>query len=733
MPAGSPPSPTAARPRRSPTARAGDPDLGPLERLLGDLVVEEVLAETALAVVYRVRTGGHAEPLALKVARHAGDADELARFRHEVRLLSEARHPNVVAVHDSGVLPGGQPFLTMELLSPRPVAAALGEPRDWQLFADLAIQAAAGLAHIHRQGLIHLDVKPANLGLLETGGGPPRLAILDFGLARLGPATAAGGAVRGTLAYTAPEVLTQDAYDHRADLYSLGLTLYELATGSLPSAGGDRAALAFHLGGERPDPRAERPDMPAALAALVTRAIAPEPADRFASAAQMLVELGRAAWRAIAPEDLLGVGTLLSSRLIGRDEVVERLGQALAAAGRGRGAVVIVEGDEGMGKSRLLRELRLRAAIEGARVGAGHAPAEGERPLAALLAAAAAAGVELPLAPSPGGAAGDEADRRDRFRLYRDVAGRLGEEAVAGRPLVLLLDDLHRGGPEIAELVEFLAAEAPELPLLVVAAREPRAEPPGAPPPGGRRIDDPSPAVGDGDGGPAGPLVLPLAPFARDDTVRLVDASLGTAALPEAFYDRVHERSGGSPGRVGPLLRHLVDEKVLRLRGGAWKPSLPALHRWAATPESAQALDWQRLDHLPPGEREVLEAATLLDEPFRLGELAALLELDAEAAYERLVPLVAAGHLERVREAAETAYAFAHRRLRDSLYASLDAPRRGELHARRARDLERRGGDGGRSAAVAEHWWRAGERAAALPHLVAAARAAAVYAYPEAA
>src|SRR5262249_54570070 len=146
---------------------------------------------------------------------------------HEVRLLSEARHPNVVEVYDFGVLPGGLPFLTMELLSGGSVAERLRAAR-WDVFYDAAIQAAAGLAHIHRQGVVHMDVKPANLGL-AAGPGGLALKILDFGLAQEthGPLDRR---IRGTLAYTAPEVLLQDSYDHRADLYSLGMTLFELAT-----------------------------------------------------------------------------------------------------------------------------------------------------------------------------------------------------------------------------------------------------------------------------------------------------------------------------------------------------------------------------------------------------------------------------------------------------------------------------------------------------------------------
>ncbi|HEV2844913.1 MAG TPA: protein kinase, partial [Thermoanaerobaculia bacterium] len=140
------------------------PDLSHLERLLGDVLFEGEIARTPRAAIYRVRTGGGDRPLALKVALERSDAEDLARFRHEVRLLSEARRPNVVEVCAFGVLPGDFPFLTMELLGPANLPEKV-HALDWESFYDFALQAAAGLAPIHRQGVVHMDIKPPNLGL----------------------------------------------------------------------------------------------------------------------------------------------------------------------------------------------------------------------------------------------------------------------------------------------------------------------------------------------------------------------------------------------------------------------------------------------------------------------------------------------------------------------------------------------------------------------------------------
>ncbi|HUP43364.1 MAG TPA: protein kinase, partial [Thermoanaerobaculia bacterium] len=734
-------SPSAAPGGAAPVPPA--PGLEELDGLLGDVVFEGEIARSAGAAVHRVRLGRLGDrPLALKVALRPAPPDELARFRHEARLLSEIRHPNVVAVYEVGVLSGGFPFLVMERVTPyRPP-----ERPAWPEVYDLAIQAAAGLAHIHHHRVVHLDVKPGNLGTAADEAGLPRLKILDFGLAHelLGPLGVLDRSIRGTLAYTAPEVLLQDRYDHRADLYSLGLTLLEIATGALPSAGGDEQAIRFHLTGEPPDPRRLRPDMPEALAAILERLLRRDPRERFASAGRLLEALGLAAGREIDPGALaLGAGGVLASRLVGRREVVERLAAELAAARRGTGRVVSLEGPEGAGKSRLLRELRVLAAVEGARVAFGRASAEGEGPLQPLLQALSGLGIEI----EPAGREAEGADAgQGRFRLYREIARKLAAAAgrrhpSAGSPLVLLLEDLpagaHAGG---SELLDSLAADLAAAPVLVVASRRP-----------GVAAEEPEPAAPAAADGPRA-AVIELPPLSREATAELAEAALGVerpgglperpggllerpGGLPERLVGWLHEASEGLPGRVQQLLRHLIDEGDLVLRGGEWKPRRSALARLAGR-EAAEALAWRRLAALEDRERRLLEAAAVAGEPCRASALAELLELPADEVWAGLTGLADQGFLERLAEPDGATFAIAGGRLRDGLYATLDAGRRAAL-PRRLGELQARRADGGEAAATpaaAEHLWRAGRRLEALPYLLAAAReAAAVHGHAEAA
>ncbi|HSG38898.1 MAG TPA: protein kinase, partial [Thermoanaerobaculia bacterium] len=687
------------------------PDLSHLERLLGDVLFEGEIARTPRAAIYRVRTGGGDRPLALKVALERSDAEDLARFRHEVRLLSEARHPNVVEVYDFGVLPGDFPFLTMELLKSDGLPEKV-RGLDWESFYDFALQAAAGLAHIHRQGVVHMDIKPLNLGLSNGSGRLTTLKILDFGLAQSvrGPLDRR---IRGTLAYTAPEVILQDSYDHRADLYSLGMTLFELATGVLPSAGGDMAAVRFHLDGELPDPLSLRSDMPPSLARILMRLLRRDPADRHSSAGRLLADLGEASGRPVEAASLaLSEGTVLASRLIGREEVLGRLRTDLAAAAEGHGGALLLQGEEGVGKSRLLREFRLLAAIEGTRVGRARDLAERSRPLELFLEAMASVGIEIPTGlEAPVG----ESVQRERYRLFREIALALTAHARSGPPILLLLDDFHLAGRESEDLLLYLAEELKTSRVLVVAARRPVA--------GSLRDSEALPA-------------FDLAPLRAPETVQLIDATLGASGLLPSLYTWVHERSKGLPGEIQRLLRYLVENRALHYREGEWKPSLPALTRWASSPINEEAQAWERISALSAPLREALEAAAVIAEPFSLPTLAALLDADPQDAYERLSLLVEHGDLEPLREAEGSLYGIPYSRTRQVLYTGLDPDRRIQLHRRLGALLEEASGRGEAvlPAAVAEHFWRGGERGRSLPYLLrAAGEAEAVYGYAEAA
>jgi serine/threonine-protein kinase len=222
------------------------------------------------------------ERVALKVLRGGLSDEAIERFRREVKLTRRIQHRNVARMFDIGEHRSDK-FLTMELIDGAALTRELGAPIPWPRLKQLAIQLCAGLGAAHDAGVIHRDLKPDNV-MIERG--TDRVVITDFGIARSGDDVGVTqvGALIGTPRYMAPEQLAGDDVDHRADLFALGVMLYELATGVRPWSGDTAIAIAVAQATQPARPLAAA-QLPPALAAAIVRCIALDPARRPPSAA----------------------------------------------------------------------------------------------------------------------------------------------------------------------------------------------------------------------------------------------------------------------------------------------------------------------------------------------------------------------------------------------------------------------------------------------------------------
>jgi eukaryotic-like serine/threonine-protein kinase len=263
-----------------------------------------LLGAGGMGTVYRARDRALDEIVALKVLRRELVAAEgmLERFRREVKLARRVTHRNVARSYDIGEHEGER-FLTMELIEGEPLSAliARGGPLELPALRRVGAGVCEGLAAAHEAGVAHRDLKPDNVMLT----GNDRVVITDFGIARAlaqapSAARSIGGAV-GTPAYMAPEQVDgASPVDARADIYSLGVMLFEMLTGALPFEGtSPYAVAAARLLGPPPDPRARRPGLSELAAGVVLRAMARSPAQRFQTATEVAVALA-----ALGPDDV---------------------------------------------------------------------------------------------------------------------------------------------------------------------------------------------------------------------------------------------------------------------------------------------------------------------------------------------------------------------------------------------------------------------------------------------
>lgn len=257
--------------------------------MAGRYVFGDFIASGGMAEVWRARDNDYSRDVAIKLLKpeYADDPASRSRFDAEARHVQSIDHPNVAAVYDVGEMPTAsgliRPYLTMEYVAGRPLSAMIAEgPLEPELVQSLLAQAGDGLAAAHAAGIVHRDVKPANLLVEESG----LLKITDFGIARSASqgAVTVTGQVVGTPQYLSPEQARGEVATPASDVYGLGVVAFEALTGSRPFDRPTAVATALaHL----EDPVPALPEtVPAGLAAVVERALAKSPADRYATGAE---------------------------------------------------------------------------------------------------------------------------------------------------------------------------------------------------------------------------------------------------------------------------------------------------------------------------------------------------------------------------------------------------------------------------------------------------------------
>ena len=312
-------------------------------RIIGDRYqLGRVIGRGGMATIHEAMDLRLERPVAVKLLRPeaAADADLADRFRREALAATVLRHPNIVACLDTGT-DEGQPYLVMDLVEGEDLAARL--KRGGRLAPGpagrIALDVARALGVAHVRGIVHRDVKPGNILLTEEG----RALVTDFGIARLAADAEAAkpGTTLGSVHYFSPEQARGATTTPASDIYGLGLVLYEALTGSRAFTGDTTDAIALaRIGAAPPSPRATRPEVPAELDAVVRRALAPEPDDRYANGNAMAAALESAIQASddTSPTTIVATPVVSGEPAPGPAHHAERPATARPRAGPGRRA-----------------------------------------------------------------------------------------------------------------------------------------------------------------------------------------------------------------------------------------------------------------------------------------------------------------------------------------------------------------------------------------------------------
>jgi serine/threonine-protein kinase len=262
-------------------------------KTIGRYDIIELVGRGGMGVLYRARDPVLERDVALKMMLVDFSTDPTARdrFQREAKAVARLQHRNVVTIHELGEA-DGTPYIVMEFLSGRDLDHVLKSETPLALAdkLDIAIQLCDGLGYAHEQGIVHRDIKPGNVRVLEDG----TVKILDFGIAKFAAMSSATqtGTIMGTASYMAPEQIMGQPVDGRADLFSTGVLLHELLSGQKPFSGDSPTAVVYQIMHvEPPAVRAALPDLPEALEEIVARALKKNPDERYSRASEMSSDL----------------------------------------------------------------------------------------------------------------------------------------------------------------------------------------------------------------------------------------------------------------------------------------------------------------------------------------------------------------------------------------------------------------------------------------------------------
>ncbi len=410
--------------------------------------------------------------LKLRTEHDYTDTYQRQQLAREFQILAGLRHPHIISVLDFGYGSDWQPYFTMPLLQGARNILEVAAERMLYGKVRLLIETLQALSYLHRHGILHLDLKPSNI-LVEPNG---RVRVLDFGIAT---EVAHKPDTGGTLEYMSPEMLNGEAVSPASDLYALGVITYQIFARRHPFAANGIAQLIYKVLTEPPD--VELMDAPPAIRQIALRLLAKTPEARYADAHEAMLAFYEAMQMQPNEPRFLRESVLQSPKFVGREEELRTFDQALEAALQGRGSAWLISGESGVGKSRLLDELRIRTLVKGVMVlhgqyleGVGGLYSAWRSVLRQLLLFAPIDDDEALML---------KAIIPDLARLIGRTVQGIGivpdEKQVASlltvlieradQPMLIILDDLQWATDSLYILRQ-LSKIAPQLPLIVIAA-----------------------------------------------------------------------------------------------------------------------------------------------------------------------------------------------------------------------------------------------------------------------
>ncbi len=657
----------------------------------GRYQVEAVLGEGGMGIVYKVADQLHpGRPVALKTIRASTiDQAQLGLFKAEFKVMTQLRHPNVAAVYDFEPTRAARISIHMEYVAGCNLWQAT-TGIGWEKVVDLVVQVCRALSYVHSRHIVHYDIKPANVMVTASG----QVKVLDFGVAG-GRLDAGERNVRGTPHYMAPELAESKAVvDYRVDLYALGIMLYQLLYRRLPFNAPTLMQLLMKHSFDELDFQDDAGRYPSWLEDVITKLCAKGPHDRYRTANTVVEAINKGGNLAYELETQeTKESYILSSRFVGREEELEELRQFIEQRLHGpvdmgvKATSMFVGGQSGVGKSRLLLELRCWAQLAGlafieASCYEGAASEHG--PLITALKsivrlAQACGGHELvqrftpalmKLAPELGCSGPDDlvsvagSEEVQRLAIFDQLSEFIVMVAELA-PLVIYFNDLQWARQGTTKLLTGLSWR--------IAQKERSGEKVRVALLGSYRTDE----VRDR---PAQELLaalqergelrqLHLDPLGPEHVRQMLTSILGVEGLPEEFLEKVTVETAGNPYFAQEVMRVLVENGTVFLEHGQWAANTSV---GELSIPSIDEVFLRRAIMLDENPRHVLTVMAVSGQPVAPEVIEVVTRLSSDELHQALLVLIQ--RQMAVRLSGDPAlYQIAHDRMRQALYGSLGA------------------------------------------------------------
>lgn len=631
------------------------------------------LGSGAIGEVYRVLDLSEEKELALKLASSGLSREEKLAFQKEFHTLSSLSHPNIVKVFDYGVTSEDRQYFTMELVD--------GENFDSSLKGDVGLIVSAtcevlrALHFLHSKGLVHCDLKPQNI-IVSKNSESSSIKLLDFGLAGTADILSSNG-VSGTFAYMAPEMARWGKADRRADLYSLGVVVYEALTGKTAFEGEDPITIIRSHMETKLEPISRiREGIPKELEHVISKMVEKEPRRRYQSAAEAVRDLSKLLpGLSYETAPISPSRQLLTSGLVGRDGHLSKLISMLEKASKQHPSCCLVVGERGSGKSRLVQELKSHAQLKGALTFIGRCSKASTAPLLPIKSIADQATMrgyrldtEIENAELMAGSDENTDSGMILARIFDAIALISRKE---NRPIVLIIEDINFADEMTLRVVPFIARSLKDESVLLIVTSEPE-HPDNL---SEHHLSQEAPFVN-----------MELGPLDKAQTIEMVEQMLGTERPLPRLTDWVYEHAGGNPLLIEESLNAAASGKAITNGDAQWLVDIDRLEKIKATQSVTGIVDsW--LTRLDEKELELLRKASILGDTFDVDLLQKLSEVRPEELFVVLNSLENENILVPSPENSAKLM-FSHKWVRDIIYRGIKEEKRVNLHERAVRILE---------------------------------------------